>query len=113
MERAELEENYAKSIEKLSTNLSVFADKGFVFIHHVNVKGNRPLADILNSLKSYHAMRSEQSMTLATSLKDEVVTVLRAMLRKEAEETKRVLNNGKKNDYEMKVILERIETVRN
>ena len=32
MERAELEENYAKSIEKLSTNLSVFADKGFLSV---------------------------------------------------------------------------------
>jgi len=75
------------------------------------LKRNRPLAGILNSLKSYHAMRSEQSMTLASSLKEEVVLVLKAMLKKEAEETKRVFNNAKKNDNEMKTILEKIETV--
>ena len=56
-------------------------------------------------------MRSEQSMTLASSLKEEVVLVLKAMLKKEAEETKRVFNNAKKNDNEMKTILEKIETV--
>jgi len=65
----------------------------------------------MNGLKSYHAMKSEQSRTFATSLKEDVVDSLRNMLKKEVVEAKKYLNVGKKTDLDMKIILEKIETV--
>ncbi len=71
----------------------------------------RPLADVMNALKSYHAMKSDQSKTLAASLKEDVVETLRNMLKKETNEAKKYLSVGKKADLDMKIILEKIETV--
>jgi len=98
IERAEVEENYAKSMDRLSSSLAVFS--------------GGPLADVMNGLKSYHAMKSEQSRTFATSLKEDVVDCLRNMLKKETAESKKFLNIGKKTDLDMKIILEKIETTR-
>ena len=56
-------------------------------------------------------MKSEQSRTFATSLKEDVVDSLRNMLKKEVVEAKKYLNVGKKTDLDMKIILEKIETV--
>ena len=65
----------------------------------------------MNSLKSYHALKSEQSRIFGVSLKDEVIQTVKEMLKKETFEARRVLTNGRKNDIEMKLLVDKIETV--
>ncbi len=69
------------------------------------------MADIFNSLKSYHALKSEQSKTFERSLREEIVKVLRENIKKESADARKFLNLGRKNDLEMKIIAEKIETV--
>ena len=90
----------------------MFILKGGISFHCVVFLFQRsPLADIMNSLKSYHSMKSEQSRTFAASIRDEVISNLRELLRKESAEARKILNDGRKNDTDMKILLEKIETV--
>lgn len=65
----------------------------------------------MNALKSYHALKSEQSKTFAASIKGEIIYGLKDLIRKETAEARKNLMNGKKNDLDMKLILEKIENV--
>jgi len=99
VERAELEENYSKAMERISTSLAVYSDRG-------------PLADVMNSLKSYHALKSEQSRIFGISLKDEVIQTLKEMLKKETLEARKFITKGKQNDLDMKLLVDKIETTK-
>jgi len=98
-ERAQLEENYSKAMERISTGLAVYSETG-------------PLADIFNSLKSYHALKSEQSKTFENSLREDIIKVLKENIKKETNDARKFLNNGRKNDIEMKIIFEKIENTK-
>jgi len=98
-ERAQLEENYSKAMERISTGLAVYSETG-------------PLADIFNSLKSYHALKSEQSKTFENSLREDIIKVLKENIKKETNDARKFLNNGRKNDIEMKLIFEKIENTK-
>jgi len=65
----------------------------------------------MNSLKSYHALKSEQSRIFGISLKDEVIQTLKEMLKKETLEARKFITKGKQNDLDMKLLVDKIETV--
>lgn len=71
------------------------------------------MADVLNSLKSYNAIKSEQSKIFAASIRGEIVQTLKDVIKKENNESRKTATNARKSDLEMRSILEKIETVKN
>ncbi len=65
----------------------------------------------MNSLKSYHALKCEQSKIFATSLKEEVIQTLRDMLKKETTEARKIVSNGRQIDMDMRSVIDRLEAV--
>jgi len=56
-------------------------------------------------------MKAEQSRTAAISFKEEIIHVIRNFIKTQVQESKKVLNQGARNDFNLKALLEKLEIV--
>jgi len=68
-----------------------------------------PLA--FQSLQSYHLHRFEQSKVLSQSLKTDVIECLKEMNKNQGTDFKRILNDGKKLEKDLKNNMDQVEKV--
>jgi hypothetical protein len=95
-ERADLEDAYARGIQKISNNFSILMEKGSI-------------TNPVSAIKSYHAIKAEQAKTLADYLRSDVLQPLRDTLRLRTAESKTVLGDTKRTDITLKQILSKLE----
>jgi len=56
-------------------------------------------------------MKAEQSRTFATSIREEIVLVLKSFLKGQMQDAKKMMGDGYRLDYEMKLLFEKLEQV--
>lgn len=56
-------------------------------------------------------MKAEQSKSFATSVREDVVLVLKNFIKAQIQDAKKVMADGHKLDYEMKLSFEKLEIV--
>ena len=69
-----------------------------------------PLA--FQSLQSYHVHRFEQSRVLSQSLKTDVIEALRELTKNQGTDFKKLLNDGKKLEKDLKNNMDQVEKVK-
>lgn len=99
-DKIDLETYYATNIERISYNISTILDKS-------------TLSQSLITIRSYNAIKSEQSRVLVNSLKTEVHAELQKFLDKMTEDTKNLQTTGKKLDKNFKTVVDKFEAVKN
>lgn len=63
------------------------------------------------SLQSYHVHRYEQSRVLSQSLRTDVIESLKEVLKNQGADFKRLLNDGKKLEKDLKNNMDQVEKV--
>jgi len=95
-ERADIEDNYAKGLQKVANNFNILMERGSI-------------TNTVTSFKSYHALKAEQARILADYLRSDVLQDLRDLVKVQVVESKKVFADVKRCDINLKQILDKLD----
>eukprot|EP01016_Furgasonia_blochmanni_P005188 TRINITY_DN1200_c0_g3_i2.p1 TRINITY_DN1200_c0_g3~~TRINITY_DN1200_c0_g3_i2.p1 ORF type:complete len:226 (-),score=56.62 TRINITY_DN1200_c0_g3_i2:61-663(-) len=99
-ERAELEEAYAKNLEKISANLNALIERS-------------NLGQSLAAFRSFNLVKSEQSKVLSESIQNDVIHMLETFKERFGVQTRQLMTKGRKIEKEIRKEVDKIESSKN